>query len=141
MKQRVDQPALANVNLHGTLGVDGEPLVRVDGDAEETWVGVDELILVANNWIPQNASIVQVGQAWHVIRAVKLGWIDLTDLIGLEDLFLEAKKLGLTSAWVLLAFSPHKGTAFVLDSHIQHRLSCLDTSFWVWGLRYSLGSG
>ena len=62
MKQRVDQPALANVNLHGTLGVDGEPLVRINGNAEETIVGVDELILVPDNRVPQDTSIIKIGQ-------------------------------------------------------------------------------
>ena len=34
-------PPLAHVQLHGAEGVDGEPLVRVDGDTEEAGVGVD----------------------------------------------------------------------------------------------------
>ena len=79
---------LANVDLHGTLGVDGEPLVGVDGDTEETRVGIDELILIPDNGIPQDASIVEVGQARHVIAAVKLGRVDLANLVLLEDFFL-----------------------------------------------------
>ena len=79
---------LADVDLHGTLGVDGEPLVRVDGDTEETRVGVDELILIPDNGVPQDASIIEVGQARHVIAAVKLGRVDLANLVLLEDFFL-----------------------------------------------------
>ena len=40
------RPPLAHVQLHGAEGVDGEPLVRVDGDAEEAGVGVNQLVLV-----------------------------------------------------------------------------------------------
>ena len=43
------RPPSANVDFHSTLGVDGEPLVGVDGNTEETRVGVDELILVPDN--------------------------------------------------------------------------------------------
>merc|ERR1711884_355005 len=35
-------PPLAHVQLHGAEGVDGEPLVGVDGDTEEAGVGVDQ---------------------------------------------------------------------------------------------------
>jgi len=45
----IELPALANVDLHGALGVDGETLVGVDGNTEETGVGVDEFILVPDN--------------------------------------------------------------------------------------------
>jgi hypothetical protein len=86
-----NQPALANINFHGALSVDGEPLVRIDGNAEEARVGVDELVLVPDNRVPQDAGIIEVGQAGHVIRTVKLGWVDLTDLISLENFFLEKK--------------------------------------------------
>ena len=58
---------LADVDLHGTLGVNGEPLVGVDGNTEEARVGVDELILVPNDGVPQDTSVIQVGQARHVI--------------------------------------------------------------------------
>ena len=37
---------LSHVDLHGAQGVDGVPLVRVDGDAEKAGVGVDQLVLV-----------------------------------------------------------------------------------------------
>ena len=82
-------PPLANVNFHGPLSVDGEALVGVDGNTEETRVGVDELVLVPDNRVPQDTSIVKVGQAGHIIRAVKLGWVDLANLVSLEDFFLK----------------------------------------------------
>ena len=78
-----------NVDLHGTLSVDGEPLVRVDGDTEETRVGVDELILIPDNGVPQDASIIKISQTRHIIAAVKLGRIDLANLVFLENFFLE----------------------------------------------------
>jgi hypothetical protein len=45
----IELPALANIDLHGALGVDGETLVGVDGNTEETGIGVDELILVPDD--------------------------------------------------------------------------------------------
>ena len=80
---------LTDVDLHGTLSVDGEPLVRVDGDTEETRVGVNELILVPDNGVPQDASIIKISQTGHIIAAVKLGRIDLANLVFLENFFLE----------------------------------------------------
>ena len=80
---------LTNVDLHGTLSVDGEPLVRVDGDTEETRVGVNELILVPDYGVPQDASIIKISQTGHIIAAVKLGRIDLANLVFLENFFLE----------------------------------------------------
>ena len=50
----------ADIELHGAEGVDGEPLVRVDGDTEETRVGVNELILVPDHGVPQDASIIKI---------------------------------------------------------------------------------
>merc|ERR1719330_1553354 len=42
-------PPSANVQLHGAEGVDGVPLVGVNGDTEEAGVGVDQLVLVSDN--------------------------------------------------------------------------------------------
>merc|ERR1711899_532233 len=42
-------PPHTHVDFHGTLCVDGEALVRVDGNTEETRVGVNELIFVPNH--------------------------------------------------------------------------------------------
>ena len=44
--------SLSNIQLYGAEGVDGDSLVRVVSNAEETRVGVDELVLVADNRVP-----------------------------------------------------------------------------------------
>ena len=80
-----------HVDLHGTLGINWEPLVRIDGNTEQTRVGVNELILVPDHRVPQNTSIIQVSQAGHIFRAIKLWWIDLANLILLEDYGLQGK--------------------------------------------------
>merc|ERR1712045_976605 len=63
-------PPLANVQLHGAEGVDGEPLVGVDGDTEEAGVGVDQLVLVPHHGVPQDAGVTQVGEVSHVLGTV-----------------------------------------------------------------------
>jgi len=78
--------SLANIDFHGTEGVDGESLVGVDGNTEKARVGVDKLINVSDNRVPQNTGITKEGKISHVIRAVKLGRVDLADKILLEDL-------------------------------------------------------
>merc|ERR1719367_1753597 len=50
-------PPFANIDLHGAEGVDGEPLVRVDGNTEEARVGVDQLVLVPDDRVPENAGV------------------------------------------------------------------------------------
>jgi len=67
------------------LGVDGKPLVGIDGNTEEARVGVDKLVLVPNNRVPQDASIIQICQTSHIIRAIKLGGVDLANLVLLEN--------------------------------------------------------
>jgi hypothetical protein len=42
-------PSLANINFHCSLGIDGEPLIGIDGNAEEARVGIDEQVLVPHN--------------------------------------------------------------------------------------------
>merc|ERR1712223_2174190 len=79
-------PPQTDVHLHGTLGVDGEPHVGVDGNTEETRVGVDKLVLIPNHRVPQDTGISKVSQTSHVLRAVKLGRIDLLNLVLLEYL-------------------------------------------------------
>merc|ERR1712142_378793 len=86
-------PPQAHVDLHSTLGVDGEALVRIDGNAEKTRIGVDKLILVPNHRVPQDASIIQICQASHIVRAVKLGRVDLANLVFLENLGVLAQDL------------------------------------------------
>merc|ERR1719464_1822913 len=75
----------AHVDLHGTLGVDGEANIGIDGNAEEARIGVDKLIDVPNHRVPQDTSIIQICQTSHIIRAVELGRVDLTNLVLLED--------------------------------------------------------
>merc|ERR1719500_1334078 len=77
---------LAHVDLHGAEGVDGVPLVGVDGDTEEAGVGVDQLVLVPDNGVPENAGITEIGKISHVFRAVKLWRVDLTNHLRLVDL-------------------------------------------------------
>merc|ERR1719356_426666 len=77
---------LAHVDLHGAEGVDGEPLVRVDGDTEEARVGVDQLVLVPDHRVPQDASVTEEGEIGHVLGAVELGRVDLADGVGLVGL-------------------------------------------------------
>ena len=62
----------ADVQLHGAEGVDGVPLVGVDGDTEEAGVGVDQLVLVPDHRVPENAGITKEGEVSHVLRTVKL---------------------------------------------------------------------
>ena len=82
-------PPLATVDANSPHGVDGEPLVGVDSNTEETRVGVDELIDIADPKVPQNRGIIEIGQVAHVLTAVKLGRVDLSNLVFLEDFFLE----------------------------------------------------
>merc|ERR1711971_839817 len=52
-------PPQAHVDLHGTLGVDGEADIGVDSNTEEARIGIDQLINVPNHGIPQDTSIIQ----------------------------------------------------------------------------------
>merc|ERR1712038_2011888 len=81
-------PALSKIDFHCPLGVNGETDVGIDGNAEQARVGVDELVLVPNNRVPQHAGVIQVSEASHVIRTVKLGRIYLPNLILLVHFFL-----------------------------------------------------
>ena len=87
-------------------GVDGEPLVRVDGDTEEAGVGVDQPLDVPLVQVEQDGRIVEVGQVGHVLATVILGGVDLGDqlllvLLGLsgsgtlDDLHLHLVAVGL----------------------------------------------
>ena len=64
---------------------------RVDGNTEQARVGVDKLILVPDHRVPQDTSIIEIGQARHIIGAVKLGRIDLSNLVLFEDFVLQGK--------------------------------------------------
>merc|ERR1712083_206061 len=78
-------PPQAHVDLHGTLGVDGEANIGIDGNTEEARIGVDKLIVVPNTRVPQDTSIIQICQPSHIVGAVELGRVDLTNLVLLED--------------------------------------------------------
>jgi hypothetical protein len=80
------RPTFAHIDLHSAQGVDGEPLVGVNGDTEKARVGVDQLVHIPDNRVPKNTGITQIGEIGHVIRAVKLGRVNLADLLLLEDL-------------------------------------------------------
>ena len=81
-------PPFAKVELDHSWGIDGEPLVRVDNNTEETRVGVDQLGLVPGFQVVKDRSIIEKGQVGHVIAFLKLGWIDRASLLRLEGLFL-----------------------------------------------------
>ena len=84
---------LTHVHFHGTQGVDGETLVGIDGNAEKTRVGIDKLVLIPNNGVPQNTSITQVCQSRHVIGAIELWRVYLCNLILLENFGLLYEKI------------------------------------------------
>merc|ERR1712073_87014 len=91
-------PPLAHVQLHGAEGVDGEPLVGVDGDTEEAGVGVDQLVLVPDHGVPQDAGVTKVGEVGHVLGAVVLGRVHLVKPSLLEHLLFPANlDLGLAA--------------------------------------------
>merc|ERR1712073_284192 len=90
-------PPLADVQLHGSEGVDGEPLVGVDGDTEEARVGVDQLVLVPDHRVPQDAGVAQEGEIGHVLGAVVLGRVHLVKLSLLEHLLSTNLDLGLAA--------------------------------------------
>ena len=72
---------LALVDLDSAVGVDGVALVWVDHNTEETRVGVDELIHIANLQVVQDGRVVQVCQVGHILAFLVLGWVDLMDLV------------------------------------------------------------
>ena len=82
-------PPLATVDSDSSHGVDGESLVGVDGDTEETGVGVDKSLYIPLLQVEQDGGVIEIGQVGHVLALLKLGWIDLTNLSLLESLFLQ----------------------------------------------------
>ena len=81
-------PPLTTVDSDSSHGVDGEPLVGVDGDTEETRVGVDESLNVSLLQVEQDGGVIEIGQVRHVLAAVVLGRIDLGNKLLLEGLLL-----------------------------------------------------
>ena len=86
-------PPLAQIDLDHTLGVDGEALVGVDNNAEEARVGVDESGFEACLQVVEDRGVIEVGQVGHVLTFLKLVRIDLTNLLSLEDFFLQINKV------------------------------------------------
>ena len=82
---------LTHVDFHGTQGVDRETLIGVDGNTEESRVGIDQFILVPDHTVPENASIIEISQTSHILRAIKFGRIDLSYHILLENFRLKMK--------------------------------------------------
>ena len=70
-------PPLATVETHRPHGVDGEPLVGVHGDTEETGVGVDEPLNVPLLQIEEDRGVIEIGEVRHVLTAVVLGRVHL----------------------------------------------------------------
>merc|ERR1711936_372056 len=77
-------PPLAKINLAHPVGVERVTLVGVDNNNEETRVGVDELGLVAGLQVPEDGSVVEVGQVDHVLALLELRGVDTADLTGLQ---------------------------------------------------------
>ena len=91
---------------------DWEPLVWVDGNTEEAGVGVDQLVLVPNNRVPEDTGVPKIGEVSHVGGAVVDGRVHLAHLVLLEHLLLLADHhggllpiLGLKQALKVATFS------------------------------------
>merc|ERR1711970_1616738 len=78
-------PPLTQVDLADPVGIQGVTLVGVHHHREETRVGVDELGLVASLQVPEDRSVVEVGQVDHVLALLKLGRVDTPDLASLQS--------------------------------------------------------
>ena len=70
-------PPLATVETDGPHGVDGEPLVRVDSDTEETGVGVDQPLNIPLLQIEEDRGVIEIGEVRHILTAVVLGRVHL----------------------------------------------------------------
>ena len=66
-------------------------LVRVHNNTEEPRVCIDELSLETDLQVMEDRGIVQVSQVGHVFALLKLGRVDLTQLLSLEHFFLWVK--------------------------------------------------
>ena len=82
-------PPLAQVHFNYSWGVDRVTLIGVNHNAEKARVGVDHLGLEAHLQVPEDRSIIEEGQVGHVLTLLKLGRIDLPQLLALEDFFLK----------------------------------------------------
>ena len=84
--------ALVLVAHNDVVIVDGQPLVGVDGDTEETGIGVDQEELVTGAQVVDNRGLRQVGHVSHILEQLVLWRILWLDIIGLEHLDLTIDK-------------------------------------------------
>ena len=82
-------PPLTEVNLTYPVGIQWVTLVWVNYNHKQTRVGVDQLGLVASLQVPEDRGIVKICKVDHVLAFLKLGRVDLTNFLGLEDFFLK----------------------------------------------------
>jgi hypothetical protein len=73
-------PSLVPVESSHDVGVDHEPLVRIDTDAKETGVSVNLKHLVTSPQVVENAGLVKDGQVGHVLFLLELGRVALVNL-------------------------------------------------------------
>ena len=81
-------PPFGTVDTDSPHGVDGEPLVWVDGDTEEARVGVDQSLHVSHLQVEQHRGVIEVSQVGHVLTAVELRGVHLAHLVLLVHLLL-----------------------------------------------------
>jgi len=144
-------PPLAQVDLHHTLSVDREALVRIHHNTEQARVGVDQLGLESHLQVVEHRGVVQEGQVGHVFAFLKLGRVHLANLGGLEHFFLMTthdgslgaivtveKTLSVASFW---GWHPHRLLGIVrlqgiLTFHF-HRHHQIRQWVWIWLTRFS----
>jgi hypothetical protein len=108
---------LSAVEINHVLSVDGNHLVRVDGDTEETGVGVDKVLLVAESEIVEDSWFIQMSQLDTILNTVELGGI-LRMNIGRFDLFFPSFGPDLSICAVILdEFGTHKSEFLVRNPH------------------------
>ena len=74
-------PPLATVKTNGPHGVDGEPLVWVDSNAEEAGVSVDEPLHISLLKIEEDGGVVEISQTGHILATVILRRVDLCNQV------------------------------------------------------------
>ena len=78
--------ALVLVAHNDVVIVDGQPFVGVDGDTEETRVGVDQEDLVTGAQVVDDRSLRQVSHVGHVLEQLVLWRVLGLDIVRLEEL-------------------------------------------------------
>ena len=72
--------------------IDREPLVGVDGDAEEAGVGVDKEALVAGFQVVDHSSLGKVGHIGHVLNQLVFWRILLLNVLNYSMKFIRFRK-------------------------------------------------